>query len=149
MRMLLDTTYLLPLIGFKVERIEKEDLFKVFNSGHHLLINQVSIFEILGKSSSLITRSRESKKRVQTGLKAIMSSGIEILPIMEKDTIPIAIDLIDQGMRDIPDVPIVASALIHADSLMTEAKDIPVFLKKRESELQVFNISDFCRKSLS
>ncbi len=144
MRIVLDTTYLLPVIGVGVAGMDPEDVRSVLASGHTLMLNEVSLFEILGKVCPAVAASEESRKRVEAGLKAIMNSGkLTILSVIDEETLPVALDLICRGMRDIPDVPIVASALVHADSLMTEARDIPALLKRMGSDLQVFDLKGF------
>lgn len=144
MKVLIDTTYLLPVAGIDVVGLDSDNISSLIASGHTLLVNQVSLFEILGKASSLVSRGGSSRTRIEAGLRSIMNSAeLEILPIIDRETVPVALDLIEQGMRDLPDIVIVASALTHADSLITEAKDIRIFLKKRRSKLSVFNLREF------
>ncbi len=147
MRIVLDTTYLLPIVGVELVGMNIEDMRSVLASGHSLMLNEVSLFEILGKVCPVVAEDEESRKRVETGLKAIMNSDrLTILSVIDEETLPVALDLMCRGMRDIPDVPIVASALVHADSLMTEAKDIPAFLRRMGSGLQVFDLKGFRNK---
>ncbi len=148
MRILLDTTYVLPFVGIEVKgAASQDDVSGLIRSGNGISINQVSIFELLGKARPLILRDEKARQRVTEGLKAILGSGeLVIYPVLDERTMPFAMDLMADGMRDIPDVPIAASALAYADMLLTEGRDIVEFLRRRRPEIRVMTLGQYLAK---
>ena len=123
MRVLLDTTYLLPAVGIGVD-LPDELLERLFASDLSLIINEFSLFELFGKASRHMSGRETAKERFYTGMKSILSSQIDIKPVFTLDTLPVVREL-QERVTDLPDCPIVATALVYADVLVTEAKDIP------------------------
>ena len=44
MKLLLDTTYLLPAIGISVKNLPKDTAIKLMHQGHQIFINNITIF---------------------------------------------------------------------------------------------------------
>ncbi len=53
MKVLLDTTYLLPAVGIDVD-LPEDLLEKLFPANHSFVINELSLFELFGKASRLM-----------------------------------------------------------------------------------------------
>ena len=123
MRVLLDTTYLLPAIGIEVD-LPEDLLEKLFSSKHSFIINELSLFELFGKASRFMSGKEEAKERFYTGMKSILSSKIDIKPVFTLDTLPVVLE-IKEKMKDLPDCPIVATAMVYSDVMLTEDEDIP------------------------
>ena len=49
MKVLLDTTYLLPLIGIHIQDIPHDLLHKLMVEGHEVFVSDISIFELAAK----------------------------------------------------------------------------------------------------
>ena len=51
MKLLLDTTYLLPAIGISVKDLNEKAVLNLADKGHELLISEVSLFELSAKGA--------------------------------------------------------------------------------------------------
>lgn len=141
MRVLLDTTYLLPAIGIEVD-LPQDLLEKLFSSGHSFIINELSLFELFGKASRFMSGKEEIKERFYTGMKSILSSKIDIKPIFTLDTLPVLLE-IKEKIKDLPDCPITATAMVYSDVMLTEAEDI-----SKAVDFGVLNLKKFADKYL-
>ncbi|RZN44167.1 MAG: hypothetical protein EFT35_00380 [Methanophagales archaeon ANME-1-THS] len=141
MKVLLDTTYLLPAVGIEVD-LSEEMLEKLFSSDHSFMINELSLFELFGKASRLISDKEEAKDRFYTGMKSILSSRIDIKPVFTLDTLPV-VRAVHERLKDLPDGPIVATAMLYADVMLTEAKDI-----QKVVDFEVLDLKGFAEKYL-
>jgi hypothetical protein len=141
MRVLLDTTYLLPAIGIEVD-LPENLLEKMFSSKHSFIINELSLFELFGKASRLMCGKEEAKERFYMGMKSILSSKIDIKPIFTLDTLPIVLK-IKEKVKDLPNCPITATAMAYSDVMLTEDEDIP-----KEVDFNVLNLKDFVGRYL-
>ncbi|TFG04632.1 MAG: hypothetical protein EU536_04200 [Promethearchaeota archaeon] len=150
-KIILDSTYLLPLIGIDVG-IPEDDLKALFISDHEILINEVSIFEIMGKGLREVIRKKLPYNRLLKGL-ASLKEDERIQTISLKDTLAFSnlIGLIFQsGLQDIPDCMILSTAM-NCDIFITEAKDIPKTssLFKEFQHVEIINWTLFKRRFLS
>ena len=136
MNVLLDTTYLLPAVGIDVD-LPENLLEQLFSSNFSFIINELSLFELFGKASRLMASNEKAKERFYTGLKSILSSKIEIKPVFTLDTVPV-VRGVHERLKDLPDCPIVATAKVYADILLTEAKDIPKLVDFKVLDLKRF-----------
>jgi len=141
MKVLLDTTYLLPAIGIEVD-LPADMLEQLLSSNHSLIINELSLFELFGKASRHMAGNEAAKGRFYTGMKSILLSKIGIKPIFTRDTLPLVREL-QEKLNDLPDCPIVATAMVYAEVLLTEAEDI-----SRLVEFEVLNLTQFARRYL-
>jgi predicted nucleic acid-binding protein len=141
MRVFLDTTYLLPVVGIEVN-LPEDLLEKLFSSNHSFIINELSLFELLGKASRFFSIKKEAKDRFNTGMKSILSSKIDIKPIFTLDTLSMVLD-INEKIKDLPDCPITATALTYSDVMLTEAADIP-----KAVDFEILNLKIFANKYL-
>lgn len=117
--MILDTTYLLPLVGVAV----KNDLLRAIVEGRvkeitldNLAVSQISLFEIQAKSVKL----RVPVERVIRAIRAITST-LEVIPFYSKPVIKYSFELYEL-LGDYIDSVIVATAISTRKPLITEDK---------------------------
>jgi PIN domain nuclease of toxin-antitoxin system len=116
---ILDTTYLLPLVGVAV----KNDLLRAIVEGRvkeitldNLAVSQISLFEIQAKSVKL----RVPVERVIRAIRAITST-LEVIPFYSKPVIKYSFELYEL-LGDYIDSVIVATAISTRKPLITEDK---------------------------
>jgi len=154
MKILLDTTYLLPLIGISIEEIPDEMILELINRGYKLFINYVTLFELAAKGAKYISMGKLSLERVVKGIIAIVhDERVVKINIESFDTLYTSFKL-RRYLRDYIDCLIVATALHYCDILLTEDDTL---LKISEStwfkeikerlnpELKVMNYKTFKR----
>lgn len=117
------------------------------------MINQVSLLELWGKGKKLLQGDPESWPRFLIGYKSILESQkIQKKAIIEPETLPWVDRLSMEGLRDLLDCFITASAIYHSDVFITEAQDITKIvetLKEKgepEVNLQVLPLRDFLQQ---
>jgi hypothetical protein len=141
MRVFLDTTYLLPVVGIEID-IPDDLLERLFSSEHSFVINELSLFELFGKASRFMSRDKRAKERFYIGMESILSSEIDIKPVFTLDTLSIALEVYEE-IKDLPDCPITATALFDSDVMLTEAGDIP-----KAVDFEVLNLKEFADRYL-
>ncbi|WAM22565.1 MAG: hypothetical protein OI715_00290 (plasmid) [Candidatus Methanoperedens sp.] len=141
MRVLLDTTYLLPVVGIDIN-LPEDLLENLFSSTHSFIINELSLFELFGKASRFFSKKEEAKERFYTGMESILSSKIDIKPIFTLDTLSMVLE-VNEKIKDLPDCPITATALAYSDIMLTEAADIP-----KAVDFEILNLETFANKYL-
>ncbi len=141
MRVFLDTTYLLPVIGIEIN-LPEDLLERLFSSDHSFVINELSLFELFGKASRFMSCDKKAEERFYIGMKSILSSEIDIKPIFTLDTLPVALEVYEK-ITDLPDCPITATALLDSDVMLTEAEDIP-----KAVDFKVLNLKAFADRYL-
>jgi hypothetical protein len=68
-----------------------------------------------------------------------------VLPVVDEKTLPLILEFLTNKTKDIPDAIIVASAIIYADAILTEARDIPVLLREYD-EIKCWNLNKFLKR---
>ena len=119
--MILDTTYLLPLVQVKV----KHDLLRAIAEGRvrgidfdKVKVSLISLFELQAKASKLGV----DPMRVYRAI-SVVYRNFEVIPFYEKDIIVVAHGL--RGLlRDYIDRVILATAITLKEPLVTEDRDI-------------------------
>jgi predicted nucleic acid-binding protein len=141
MRVLLDSTYLLPAVGIEID-LPEELLELLFSLNHQFIVNELSLFELFGKASRHMAGNEAAKGRFYTGMKSLLSSKIEFKPIFTLDTLPVICEL-HELIKELPDCLIVATARVYADVLLTEAEDIPKLV-----DFEVLDLNQFAQRYL-
>jgi len=132
LKLLLDTTYLLPAIGISVKNLPKDAPIKLIHKGHKISICDISIFELSAKGAKHITAGNLSAERVTRGIRAIVySEAIETIPIYESALLVAAFKL-RSLLSDFIDCLILSSAISRCDALVTEDSDIQNLKKSKE-----------------
>ncbi len=132
MRLLLDTTYLLPAIGVSVKGLPKDAPIKLIQKGYQIFISDVSLFELSAKGAKHISAGTLSAERVTKGIRAIVyDETIEMIPMYESTLLLTAFKLRSM-FSDFIDCLILSSAINRCDVLITEDNDIQNLKKNKE-----------------
>ena len=126
MKLLLDTTYLLPAIGISVKEMEipKDLPLQLIKQGDRLYICDVTIFELAAKGAKHISEDKLPAERVVKGIRAIIySEEIEAIPAYEDKTLHTAFKL-RKPINGFIDCPILSAAMNQCDIPLTEDEDI-------------------------
>ncbi len=140
LRVLLDTTYFLPVIGIEID-IPDDMIERLFSGNFEYIVNDITLFELYGKARKEF-KSEEDVRRFYEGMKSILSSNIKRIPVFTLEILSKLLEL-RKKLREIPYSIIAATALVYADVLVTEAEDI-----KRVLNMEVLNIKEFIDKYL-
>ncbi|MCD6491486.1 MAG: PIN domain-containing protein [Candidatus Njordarchaeia archaeon] len=124
MKILLDTTYLLPLIGIGIKELDRIFLRKIIRE-HQVFISNITLFELAAKGSKFVVKNIINAQDVMDGLKTIQNDErIEIIdPFSSYDTLQIGF-LIRKFLSDYIDTIITATAIKSCEILLTEDKKI-------------------------
>lgn len=132
MRLLLDTTYLLPAIGVSIKDLLQDAPIELIREGHQISISDITIFELSAKGAKHITLGTLTAERVSRGIRAIVyDDGIERIPVHDSSVLLTAFKL-RRMSNDFIDCLILSSAINRNDSLVTEDGDIHDLREKRE-----------------
>lgn len=132
MRLLLDTTYLLPAIGVSLKGIPKDALIKLMQEGHQISISDVSVFELAAQGAKRVATENLSAERVARGIRAIVyDERLKVIPLYESTLLLTAFKLRSM-LSDFIDCLILSSAMNRCDSLVTEDDDIQSLKRNRE-----------------
>ncbi len=143
--MIIDTTYLLPLVGISVN----SDLFSAVEKGTTNLdfddtqVSEISLFEIQAKSAKLAI----AHSTVVEALSEI-ESVFEIVPFGEKSVIQASFEL-RKKLPDYIDCVIIASAISRKTAILTEDRSI-LALQRHIGDtygISVLNIDQMIRHS--
>ena len=124
MKLLLDTTYLLPAIGISIKNIPKEAVITLIEKGYQVLISEVTIFELSAKGAKYVADGSLPPERICKGIKAILHDDrIEVIPLHDTPILLTAFK-IRKVLNDFIDCIILSSAINRADILITEDEDL-------------------------
>jgi predicted nucleic acid-binding protein len=120
MKILLDTTYLMPAIGVGVKEIPPDTLSRIRGGGHETAISEVTLLELSAKGAKLVASGALTAERVIRGVIAAKRDGdLEKILITDEDVLQTSISL--RGWHsDYLDCLILSSALNRCDVLLTE-----------------------------
>lgn len=141
MRLLLDTTYLLPAIGVSIKGLPEDAPIKLISSEHQISMSDITIFELSAKGAKHITFGTLTAERVSRGIRALVyDDRIERIPIHDSSVLLAAFKL-RRMLNDFIDCLILSSAINQNDILVTEDGDIHDIREKREFKelLQTIN----------
>lgn len=143
MKLLLDTTYLLPFIGVEVRGVKREKIERALKE-HRIQLSEVQFFELFAKGNRLEARGLTEIQDVIAGVESLYHS-LEVLPLVEADVLRNANFICRQGLEDVVDSLILAAALKFSEGLATldegmkkayEAREV----KRLNPALQVFEL---------
>jgi PIN domain nuclease of toxin-antitoxin system len=137
LKLLLDTSYLLPAIGISIKELPNDAPIKLIAKGHQISISDISIFELSAKGAKHITDGTLTPERVTRGIKAIIyDDAIETISIHDNNLLLTAFKLRSM-LNDFIDCLILSSAINQSDALITEDSDMQNLKKNKEfNELQ-------------
>jgi hypothetical protein len=120
MKVLLDTTYLMPAIGVRVKDVSPDTLSMIRGGGHETAISEVTLLELSAKGAKLVASGALPSDRVSRGVMAAKrDEGLEKIPIIDEDLLGVAISLRGR-ISDYLDCLILSSAINRCDALLTE-----------------------------
>ena len=132
MRLLLDTTYLLPAIGVSIKELSKDVLIKLIQKGNRIFICDISIFELSAKGAKHVSTRILPAERVTRGIRAIIyNEDIETIPAYDSALLLTAFKLRSM-LNDFIDCLILSAAINRCDILLTEDTDIQELKKNKE-----------------
>lgn len=132
MRLLLDTTYLLPAIGVSIKELPKDVLIKLIQKGNQVFICDISIFELSAKGAKHVSAGALPAERVTRGIRAILhNETIETIPIYDSATLLTAFKL-RSILDDFIDCLILSAAINRCDILLTQDQDIQELKKNKK-----------------
>ena len=132
MRLLLDTTYLLPAIGISVKELPKDAPIKLVQKGHQISMSNISIFELSAKGAKHIVAGTLPAERVARGIRAIVYDETIKTVSMHDSTLLLTAFKLRRMLSDFIDCLILSSAINRCDALITEDNDIQNLKKNRE-----------------
>ena len=131
MRLLLDTTYLLPAIGVSIKGLPEDASIKLIGEGHQIFISDVTVFELSAKGGKYITAGSLTPERVSRGIRSIVyDERIARIQIHDSSVLLTAFKL-RRMLRDFIDCLILSSAINRSDILVTEDEHIQDLGKRR------------------
>ncbi|MFQ6081229.1 MAG: PIN domain-containing protein [Candidatus Bathyarchaeia archaeon] len=131
MRLLLDTTYLLPAIGVSIKGLPEDAPIKLIRKGHQISISDITVLELSAMGAKQITIGTLKAERVSRGIRAIVyDDRIARIPVHDSSVLLTAFKL-RRTLSDFVDCLILSSAINRNDVLVTEDEDIQNLRKKR------------------
>jgi hypothetical protein len=120
LRLVLDTTYLLPAVGVSVKDISSQDVLNTLGKTNETALCEISIFELCAKAAKYVASGKLDAERVSRGIQAIREDdSITKLPPYNRAQLSTAIKLREM-LGDFIDCLILSTAINLADGLMTE-----------------------------
>jgi PIN domain nuclease of toxin-antitoxin system len=142
-RVLLDTTYLLPVAGIHLQRVQKDTLKKAKSAGHQLFISEISLFELAAKGAKLAKNRLADRERLAQALQSlVLDESLGKVKVYDEEALSLAIDL-RQHHSDFVDCLILASAistcevLLTEDELLTGNDELMAFVKKMKPTFSI------------
>ena len=125
-KILLDTSFLLPILGFETSR----DLMDVFEKlvGHTLFYNEISILEALWRIVMVIRWRDEEIERVLEGIDSIRRTMDNIS--LNAEAVKKAIGMYRLGHRDIVDNLLYSIAVSKGIKFLTVDKELIEFIEE-------------------
>ena len=155
MRLLLDTTYVLPAIGVAINGLPTEALVRLMEKGHEISISDITLFELAAKGAKYVTGGELEAKRVSRGMTAIIyDEKILKIPTYYTSVLHTAFTL-RRTLNDLIDCLILSSAVNKCDGLVTEDDRIhdlegrtffQEIIKTINPEFEVHKISDLLQR---
>ena len=131
MRLLLDTTYLLPAIGVSVEGLPRDAAVKLIEKEYQISISDITIFELSANGAKHIAAGVLTAERVSRGIRSIVyDERMAKVPIHDSSVLLIAFKLRNMLSAFI-DCLILSSAINRNDALITEDEEIQKLRKNR------------------
>jgi len=140
MRLFLDTSYFLPMVGIAVRGIPKDFPVKLMNEGHEIFMGEVSVFELCAKGAKYVAAGELPAERVTRGIRAVTNDErVGLIATADTGVLLTAFKL-REFMSDFVDCLIIASAVNRCDALITE--DNLIHRLKKQRELSEFLASE-------
>ena len=142
-RILLDTTYLLPVAGIQIQGVERDTIRRAKSLGHQLFISEISLFELAAKGAKLAKDGLANKERLTQAVQSLVSDeSLGKVGAYEDGLLQLAVDL-RQNHSDFVDCLILATAvsacemLVTEDELLTSNNELMATVRRIKPELVV------------
>ncbi len=120
MKLLVDTTYVLPAIGVAIKGFSEKVILDLQKNGHSVSICTISLFELAAKGAKYITEGRLKAEQVLLGLRAVASDeNLSKVPYEDGNVLTSAFDL-RKGIADFIDCLMLSAAVQNCDAFVTE-----------------------------
>ncbi len=120
MKVLVDTTYLLPAIGVSVKEVPDDALVKLMNKGYEVYISTVSLFELVAKGAKYVSRGALSAEEVVRGVLALAyDERLKKVSFLDSDALLLSMKL-RKLVKDFVDCMLLASAITSCNAFLTE-----------------------------
>jgi PIN domain nuclease of toxin-antitoxin system len=124
MKLLLDTTYLLPAMGVAVRNIPPTVMRDLRGRRHDISICTITIFELAAKGAKLVRDGKLNENRVREGIQAILNDeAVRQVQFQDPDVLARAMSIRTE-LDDFIDCLILSSAATAADALVSEDEEI-------------------------
>ncbi|RLE63603.1 MAG: hypothetical protein DRJ38_07100 [Thermoprotei archaeon] len=141
MKLLLDTTYFLPVIGISVRSFPRAAIIELIKGGYEISVSEITFFELSAKGAKYVVTGALTPERVSKGIRALLyDDRIDKIPIYDTSILLTAFKL-RSILDDFIDCLILSSAINRADTLVTEDKDIQEVSDKKKFQdiIQLLN----------
>ncbi len=132
MRILMDTTYILPLIKISIHGLNKKVLQEVL-SKHDVYFSNISIFELMAKGAKYVANRLLDPEDIILGVKAILDD--ERIKIVDFESSEEILELgikVRLFLNDFIDCILTSTALVKADVFLTEDSEIHSLANNKE-----------------
>ena len=149
-KILIDTTYLLPLFGIEIEKFNLRDIQSLLEVDAEIIYNSISLIEIkwiilklAKKNKKTLEQMRDTYNETLEYLSA--SDEIKQTPLITPKIIRLEDKLSDLGVNDYFDRIITATAKIYANIFLTEDKKLAKQIKTMNEfkDLTILNWQQF------
>jgi len=130
LKLLLDTTYLMPLAGIETEKFSSRDFAELYSmEGIELLASPISLIEIkwiiIGGTRGRPALREMLRRRYRDLLDLVLYGGVVgLTPLLDERIDWEENKLLDLGISDYFDRVIFSTAIHYADALLTEDKNL-------------------------
>jgi len=148
LKVLLDTTYLLPILGVEIPDVGEvmEILRALYSEGRALLFySPFSLLEAIGK----IARMPHDPDRVRIGISAITESGVFEVALPSPGGYVEALRARARGFRDLIDFLLYVTARDNGLKFLTRDEELVGFVRDTGGDVSVFLNEDALRNFVS
>jgi PIN domain nuclease of toxin-antitoxin system len=132
LKLLLDTTYFLPVIGVSIKEMQKDALLTLIAKKHQISMSQITIFELSAKGAKYIKEGQLSPERITRGINAIIyNDAIETIPMHDTTIIQTSFKIRNM-LNDFIDCLILSTAVNNCEAIITEDNEIQILKKNTE-----------------
>ncbi len=145
MRVLLDTTYLLPAIGISVKGVLANAAEQLITRGNEMFISEITLFELSAKGARYVMDGALAPERVTRGINAISyEESLTKLPCYETLTLRTAMRM-REVLGDFIDCLILSSAANNCEVLVTEDDDIHALMSDNRLDDMMAALGSTCK----
>jgi predicted nucleic acid-binding protein len=143
LKTVVDTTYLLGLVGISVEKFSTRflQILQSPSSDFEIAISEITIFELLAKAAKRVAFDNLEREKVLRGIESLRhDDSISKIDAYDYRVVSTSLKL-RSFLSDFIDCIILASAVEHADILLTEDNLIHDLKRKKEFKELVASIN--------